>query len=164
MCVCVCSVFLSVSMCVICVVCVCVWGGVCRYVCGDCMRVFRVRPRECVCARSPTLSGSASYLPLFSPIRKRTRLKRMKITGLCPDLLVLHRRWTMYTATRTVLGGSGGVVNSLEFCPASLKSLGCFYFRCGLSHFFFSPRTRDLLVRQKTPQRHFFPPSIPFPR
>ena len=27
-----------------------------------------------------------------------------------------------------VVGGSGGVVNSLDFCPASLKSLGCFYF------------------------------------
>ena len=26
-----------------------------------------------------------------------------------------------------------GVVNSLDFCPASLKSLGCFYFRCVLS-------------------------------
>ena len=32
-----------------------------------------------------------------------------------------------------VLGGSGGVVHSLDFCPASLKSLGCFYFRCVLS-------------------------------
>ena len=31
------------------------------------------------------------------------------------------------------LGGSGGVVNSLDFCQASLKSLGCFYFRCVLS-------------------------------
>ena len=31
------------------------------------------------------------------------------------------------------LGGSGGVVNSLDFYPASLKSLGCFYFRCVLS-------------------------------
>ena len=30
-------------------------------------------------------------------------------------------------------GDSGGVVNSLDFCPASLKSLGCFYFRCVLS-------------------------------
>ena len=27
-----------------------------------------------------------------------------------------------------LLGDSGGVVNSLDFCPASLKSLGCFYF------------------------------------
>ena len=25
------------------------------------------------------------------------------------------------------MGDSGGVVNSLDFCPASLKSLGCFY-------------------------------------
>ena len=32
-----------------------------------------------------------------------------------------------------VLGDSGGVVDSLDFCPASLKSLGCFYFRCVLS-------------------------------
>ena len=35
------------------------------------------------------------------------------------------------TLYRTLLGASGGVVNSLDFCPASLKSLGCFYF-----HFF----------------------------
>ena len=34
---------------------------------------------------------------------------------------------------RSLLGDSGGVVNSLDFCPASLKSLGCFYFRCVLS-------------------------------
>ena len=32
-----------------------------------------------------------------------------------------------------VLGGSGGVVNSLDFRPALLRSLGCFYFRCVLS-------------------------------
>ena len=32
-----------------------------------------------------------------------------------------------------VLGSSGGVVNSLDFCQASLKSLGCFYYRCVLS-------------------------------
>ena len=31
------------------------------------------------------------------------------------------------------MGGLGGDVNSLDFCPASLKSLGCFYFRCVLS-------------------------------
>ena len=36
-------------------------------------------------------------------------------------------------ASPSLLGGSGGVVNSLDFCPASLKSLGCFYFRCVLS-------------------------------
>ena len=32
-----------------------------------------------------------------------------------------------------VLGSSGRVVNSLDFCLASLKSLGCFYFWCVLS-------------------------------
>ena len=31
-----------------------------------------------------------------------------------------------------LLGNSGGVVNSLDFCPALLKSLGCFYFWCVL--------------------------------
>ena len=30
----------------------------------------------------------------------------------------------------SLLGESGGDVNSLDFCPASLKSLGCFYFQC----------------------------------
>ena len=32
-----------------------------------------------------------------------------------------------------VLGDSGGVVNSLDFCVALLQSPGCFYFRCVLS-------------------------------
>ena len=32
-----------------------------------------------------------------------------------------------------LLGDSGGVVDSLDFGPASLKSLGCFYFLCVLS-------------------------------
>ena len=32
-----------------------------------------------------------------------------------------------------LLGDSGVVVNSLDFCRASLKSLGCFYFWCVLS-------------------------------
>ena len=36
------------------------------------------------------------------------------------------------------MGDSGGVANSLDFCPASLKSLGCFYFRCVLSNVFSS--------------------------
>ena len=45
------------------------------------------------------------------------------------DSIALHsgpqRPWTC-------MGGLGRVVNSLDFCPASLKSLGCFYFRCVL--------------------------------
>ena len=35
-----------------------------------------------------------------------------------------------YSTVSMVLGNSGGVVNSLDFCLASLKSLGSFYFRC----------------------------------
>ena len=40
---------------------------------------------------------------------------------------------TMHAARVSLLGGSGGVVNALDLCPASLKSLGCFHFRCVLS-------------------------------
>ena len=38
-----------------------------------------------------------------------------------------------YNSACCTMGGSGGVVSSLDFCLASLKSLGCFYFRCILS-------------------------------
>ena len=38
-----------------------------------------------------------------------------------------------YCHNESLLGSSGGVVNSLDFCPASLKSLGFFYFWCVLS-------------------------------
>ena len=34
-----------------------------------------------------------------------------------------------------ILGDSGGVVNSLDLCLASLRSIGCFYFRCVLANF-----------------------------
>ena len=45
-----------------------------------------------------------------------------------------HREKEIWKVAETqILGDSGGVVNSLDFCPASLKSLGCFYFRCVLS-------------------------------
>ena len=36
-------------------------------------------------------------------------------------------------ATTLLLGGLGGVVNFFDFCPALLKSLGCFDFQCVLS-------------------------------
>jgi len=38
------------------------------------------------------------------------------------------------------LGSSGGVVNSLDFCQASLKSLGCFYLTM---HIFFTMEGGD---------------------
>ena len=42
-------------------------------------------------------------------------------------------QWKAFRPPAQLLGGSGGVVNSLDFCTASVKSLGCFYFRCILS-------------------------------
>ena len=41
--------------------------------------------------------------------------------------------YTTLQSNLQLLGDSGGVVNSLDFCPALLKSFGCFYFRCILS-------------------------------
>ena len=53
--------------------------------------------------------------------------------------------YAVYAATHTctkqnkvansvqLLGGSGGVVSSLDLCPTWLTSLGCFYFRWVLS-------------------------------
>ena len=45
-----------------------------------------------------------------------------------------HRKnCVLCVCNKQAMGDSGGVVNSLDFCPASLKSLGYFYFRCILS-------------------------------
>ena len=52
----------------------------------------------------------------------------LDISNFCISIL-----YTSGFCTGSLLGDSGGVVNSFEFCPASLKSLGCFYFRCVLS-------------------------------
>ena len=52
-----------------------------------------------------------------------------QVTQLFQDRGKRQRKWQVHTPE---LGDSGGV-NSLDFCLASLKSLGCFYFRCILS-------------------------------
>ena len=52
---------------------------------------------------------------------------------LAAHLLVASLRRMGHDMIRSLLlGGSGGVVDSPGFCPASLKSLDCFYFRCVL--------------------------------
>ena len=43
----------------------------------------------------------------------------MQINDYWSRLLIVH------SFCLPLLGDSGGVVNSLDFCPASLKSLGC---------------------------------------
>ena len=49
-------------------------------------------------------------------------------------LLLTHNLVWSWKPFLSLLGDSGGVVNSLDFCPASLKSLGCFYFQCVFLH------------------------------
>ena len=58
-----------------------------------------------------------------------------------------------------VLGGSGRVVNSLDFCLASLKSLGCFYFRCILSSQW-KAMTVNLQILHCQLWRHFWRPVV----
>ena len=58
-----------------------------------------------------------------------------------------------------LLGGSGGDVNSLDFCPASLKSLGCFYFRCVLSSQW-KVVAVNLQILHCQLQRHFWRPIV----
>ena len=57
-----------------------------------------------------------------------------------------------------LLGDSGGVVNSLDFCPSSLKPLGCFYFRC---FFFLSTNSRSFDQPQNDAKTLFFPTLHP---
>ena len=58
-----------------------------------------------------------------------------------------------------VLGDSGRVVHSLDFCPALLKSLGCFYFRCVLSSQW-KAVTVNLRILHCQLQRHFWRPVV----
>ena len=58
-----------------------------------------------------------------------------------------------------LLGGSSWIVNSLYFCPASIKSLGCFYFRCILSSQW-KAVTVNLQILHCQLQRHFWRPIV----
>ena len=58
-----------------------------------------------------------------------------------------------------LLGYSGRVVNSLDFCLASLKSLGCFYFWCVLSSQW-KAVTVNLQTFHSQLQRHFWRPVV----
>ena len=53
-------------------------------------------------------------------------LRSMQIYNCIP----VPRRPILVSCRPINMGGSGGVVHSLDFCLALLKSLGCFYFRC----------------------------------
>ena len=61
-------------------------------------------------------------------VRKKKDQKRGGRTGM--ERGELKPSVKRHCSLATLLGGSGRVVNSLDFCPASLKSRGCFYFWC----------------------------------
>ena len=54
-------------------------------------------------------------------------------SALCLQVLRVPLNDFQCLCPQSLLGDSGGVVNSLDFSPAVLKSLGCFCFRCILS-------------------------------
>ena len=76
---------------------------------------------------------------------------------------VVHVRvwWFVETLkiTQHALLGNSGRVNSLAFCLASLKSLGCFYFRCVLSSQW-KAVTVNLWILHCQFQRHFWRPVV----
>ena len=80
------------------------------------MRYFRGR---CVLS---FLAGPAVLLCPCGSVMKKNHTHRPLAQGSVFVTVQLH-----------VLGGSGGFVNYPDFCPASLKSFGCFYFWCILS-------------------------------
>ena len=92
--------------------CVCVWGvgwGVRAFHFPSSRFHHQTRERELQCCRS--------YGRFVGPVSE----------SVAADP-ALHKFWLPLCILCTV-----GVVNSLDFCPASVKSLGCFYFRCVLS-------------------------------
>ena len=74
------------------------------------------------------LSRKVSKLLMFD---KKSTAKRFCLLQKCT--LFISVLYTVLQLPHALLGNSGRVVNSLYFCPASLKSLCCFYFLCVLS-------------------------------
>ena len=58
--------------------------------------------------------------------QEKTNVENMDSTGETTGLIFRGE------SKVSLLGDSGGVVNSLDFCPASFMSLGRFYFQCVL--------------------------------
>ena len=105
----------------------------------DCSSLGWFRPYLKACMHECQISGGWSECsglklqPLKAYMHKTARGTAQVETqrGKTP----LHtRRIVLQRIVLSLLGGSGGFfANSLDFCPASLKSLCCFYFRCVLS-------------------------------
>ena len=108
--------------------------GVCGgyHVVAECNNTYgRTADSEFFLARE--MDTFSSYLPLGKDFN-------ISVAGGINflEVIIIIIVITITTTTITIIavisiGDSGRVVNSLDFCQASLKSLGCFYFRCVLS-------------------------------
>ena len=78
------------------------------------------------------LQPTRKYFPVFFGYCLEKSLTRAAFLSASLSLKT-GKRQKSHDARSGLLGDSGGVVNSLDFCLASLKSLCCFYFRCVLS-------------------------------
>ena len=99
----------------------------------------------CVCVSSHWLHLIQLSSFSFPTVSNFNRLKIdlfFPLTSLVPHcpfiVLFLHKYahngiWFIVSSKGLLLGGSGSVVNSLDVCQTSLKSLRCFYFQCVLS-------------------------------
>ena len=59
--------------------------------------------------------------------------EEIKVSSVEKTALKVEEKKYLKMGVGEVLGDSGGVVNSLDVCLESLKSVGCFYFRHILS-------------------------------
>ena len=92
-------------------------------------------PQQCFASRASWWSLDCFFHVLWA-LNAESSVNPVRLVSL------IDRAWlNCFSANMTlhclavlvVLGSSGGVVNSLGFCLALLKSLGCFSFRCVLS-------------------------------
>ena len=88
----------------------------------------------CACSAGRVDKGQSHWtLPSLHSNCASQSPRRVHHPGLTARQLRFCAETFLISDLLLLLGDSGGVVNSLDFSPASLKSLGCFYFRCVLS-------------------------------
>ena len=113
-----------------------------RVIVHACVRICTLYTHACI-PHTHKYTSAHSQTTYRQYIRSRAHTHThtyMKCVCVCVCVCVCERererereREHAHQHDVVLLGDSGGVVNSLDFCPASLKSLGCFNFRCVLS-------------------------------
>ena len=118
--------------------------------------------------KAPWRSGGQKKPNIEAPHRQSGQKKKNPMEKFCIDKVARKALWRQDGRKKpppwcwdgeVLLGGSGGDVNSLDFCPASLKSLGCFYFWRKLSSQW-KVVTVNLRILQCQLYRHFWRPLV----